>query len=74
MPVQGVWGRQTYGSSHSLLVSSEDDDPAVFTNSDDLWAAAHNASAGSIVTQVAVRSRPPVSNWYGLKDKEIPMK
>lgn len=64
-------GVQTYDLSHSLLISSEDDDPAVFTNRDDLWTAAHNACAGSIVTWVTVRSRPLVSNWYCLKDEVI---
>lgn len=58
----------TYDSIHSLLISPEDDDPAVFTDRDDLRAAAHDTSTGSVVARVTVCSRPLVSNRYGLED------
>lgn len=62
---------RTYDSIHSLLISSEDDDPAVFPHGDDLWTAAHNTSTGSVVARVIVSSGPLVAKRYCLKDKTI---
>lgn len=61
----------TYDSIHSLLISSEDDDPAVFAHGDDLWTAAHDTGAGSVVTRVIVSSGPLMTKRYCLKDKTI---
>lgn len=68
-PVRGA--DLTYDSIHSLLISSEDDDPAVFTHCDDLRTAAHNTSTGRVVTRVIVSSGPLVAKRYCLKDKTI---
>ena len=51
----------TYDSDHCLLVGSEDDDPAVFADRNDLWAAAHDTGAGGVVTGVTMRPRPVLS-------------
>ena len=60
----------TYDSDHCFLVGSEDDDPAVFTDRNDLGAAAHDTSAGGVVTGVTMRPRPVLSNWYRLQTRE----
>lgn len=52
----------TYDSNHSLLVGSEDDDLAIFTNCDNLRTAAHNTSTGGVVTRVTMGSCPAMRN------------
>lgn len=59
----------TYDSNHPLLVGSEDDDPAVFANCDDLRTAAHNTSTGGVVTRVTMRSCPTLRNRHRLQSR-----
>lgn len=59
----------TYNSNHSFLIGSEDDDPAVLTDSYDFWTAAGDAGAGGVIAGVTVGSRPLLRNWHGLRLK-----
>lgn len=64
-----VFFRLTYDPRHSFLVGSEDNDPAVLADCDDLGAAAHQSSAGGVVAREVMCSSPALGNRNRLRSK-----
>lgn len=59
----------TYDPRNSFMVGSEDDDPAILADCDDLRAAAHQTSAGGVVAREVMCSSPALGNRNCLQSK-----